>query len=115
MQSADLEKIVYTIKPGTRHKLVNVEIEGNRYFTTPALRERMFLQPAGFLYLRHGRYSQGFAKSDQNAVTALYKANGFRDVQVAIRTIDNYKGKTGDVGAVVTIEEGPQYFDSDFK
>jgi len=114
-QGPDLEKIVYTVTPGTRHKLVHVDIKGNRYFQTDALRERMFLQPAGFLYLRHGRYSEGFAKSDENAISALYKANGFRDVQVDIRTIDNYKGKKNAVGAEVTVTEGPQYFVDSFK
>jgi outer membrane protein assembly complex protein YaeT len=114
-QGADLEKIVYTVTPGARRKLVHVEIKGNHFFKTEDLRERMFLQPAGFLYLRHGRYSEGFAKSDQNAVTALYKANGFRDVQVNIRTVDNYQDKTGAVGAEVTIVEGPQYFVDSFK
>jgi outer membrane protein insertion porin family len=106
---ADLENIIYTVTPGTRHKLVHVDIKGNRYFKTEDLRERMFLQPAGFLYLRHGRYSEGFSKSDVNAITAIYKANGFRDVQVNIRTIDNYKAKTGAVAAEVNIVEGPQY------
>jgi outer membrane protein assembly complex protein YaeT len=115
MQGADLQKIVYTINPGTRRKLVQVEIKGNHYFTTAVLRERMFLQPSGFLYLRHGRYSEGFAKSDEDAVTALYKANGFRDVQVSIRTIDNYQGKNGTVAAEVSINEGPQYFVEGFQ
>ena len=112
---ADLERIVYVIHPGTRHKLVNVQVRGNKYFSAGAIRERMFLQPAGFLYLRHGRYSEGLSRRDEDAVTALYKANGFRDVDVDIRTIDNFKGKTGDVGAVVTIHEGPQYFVSQLK
>ena len=107
---ADLQRIVYVVTPGTRHKLVHVEVNGNKYFPTSVIRERMFLQPKGFLYLRHGRYSEGFSRRDENAVTALYKANGFRDVNVDIRTIDNFQGKTGAVGAVVNIKEGPQYF-----
>jgi outer membrane protein insertion porin family len=112
---ADQERIVYVINPGTRHKLVNVEVQGNKYFSTAAIRERMFLQPAGFLYLRHGRYSEGFSRRDDDAVTALYKANGFRDVEVDIRTVDNFKGKNGAVGAVVHIKEGPQYFVSQLR
>jgi outer membrane protein assembly complex protein YaeT len=111
----ELEKIIYTITPGTRRKLVQVDIKGNHYFKTADLRERMFLQPAGFLYLRHGRYSEGFVKSDENAISALYRANGFRDVEVTVRTIDNFKGKTGSVAAEVTVAEGPQYFIDNFK
>ena len=41
-------------------------------------------------------------------LTALYKANGFRDVQVITRTIDNYQGKTATVAAELVINEGPR-------
>ena len=33
--------IVYKIDPGIRHKLVSVKIEGNKYFDTAAIRERL--------------------------------------------------------------------------
>ncbi len=105
----DLETVTYTITPGVRHTLVNLSIEGNQYFESGEIRNRMFLHAAGLLYLRHGRYSEGFARRDEQAVKALYEANGFQDVQVTIKTIDDYKGKRGDVSAVVQIEEGPQY------
>src|SRR5207302_1079183 len=98
----ELEKIVYVVTPGQRYKLVRVGIKDNHFFKTQDLRDLMYMQPAGFLYLRHGRYSQGFAKRDEGSITALYKANGFRDVQVITRAIDNYQGKTGAVAAEVT-------------
>ncbi|HSU65531.1 MAG TPA: POTRA domain-containing protein, partial [Tepidisphaeraceae bacterium] len=107
--NADLKEITYTITPGERHKLVKVEITGNRYFNTPDIRERMFLQPAGVIMLRHGRYSQGFVKRDQEAVRALYRDNGFRDCKVNPRIVDDYQGKEGDVAVTMEIEEGPQY------
>ena len=34
----------YLINTGKRHKLVEIKIDGNHYFTTEAIRERMFLQ-----------------------------------------------------------------------
>jgi outer membrane protein assembly complex protein YaeT len=105
----DREEIIYVITPGERHKLVEVTVKGNRYFSTKDIRERMFLRPAGWLRLRHGRYSRGFVRRDEEAIKALYRANGFRDAAVATETIDDYRGKQGDVAAVVTIEEGPQY------
>jgi outer membrane protein insertion porin family len=109
----DQERIVYVVNAGQRHKLASVEVQGNHYFKTEGIRERMFIQGAGFLYLRHGRYSQGFADRDGDAISALYRANGFRDVKVTIDTVDDYKGKKGSVGAIVHIEEGRQYFVSD--
>jgi len=107
--STDLQEITYVITPGERHKLVKVEVNGNRYFQTEAIRERMFLQPAGKVILRHGRYSQGFVKRDQEAVRRLYDDNGFRDCKVTARVADDYLGKKGDVAVTMEIEEGPQY------
>src|SRR5262249_7920643 len=105
----DQQVITYVVAPGDRYKVVNVDIHGNKYFKGDAIRERMFIQPAGFLRLRHGRYSDGFAKRDQEAIRALYRDNGFRDVKVDIRTVNSFEGKPGNVGVVVSVEEGPQY------
>jgi outer membrane protein assembly factor BamA len=63
--SPDEQDIIYTIALGERHKVIKVDIRGNRYFTTSQIRERMFLQPAGFVRLRHGRYTEGFARRDK--------------------------------------------------
>ena len=63
--------------------------------------------------MRHGRYSEGFARRDEDAISALYRDNGFRDVKVTLNAIDDYKGKQGDVAVTITIEEGPQYKVSD--
>jgi outer membrane protein insertion porin family len=112
--SSDQEEIIYVINPGPRHKLVDVQVRGNRYFRTEDIRERMMLQTAGFLYLRHGRYSEGIVRRDEKNISALYQSNGFRDVKVTTQTLDEYKGKTAQMAAVVTIEEGPQYFVSEF-
>ena len=69
----------------------------------------MFLQPAGTIRLRHGRFSQGFAKRDEEAITALYRDNGFRDCKVTARSVDDFQGKPGNVAVTMEIDEGPQY------
>jgi len=107
--SSDEEDIVYTVALGERHKLVKVDIQGNHYFKTSEIRERMFLQPAGFIRLRRGRYTEGFARRDQQSIQALYRENGFRDVKTNTTVTDDYQGKTGEVAVTLTIEEGPQY------
>jgi outer membrane protein insertion porin family len=84
-------------------------VKGNRYFTKAEIRERMFIQPKGFIRLRHGRYSQNFATRDGEAIQALYRDSGFRDCQVTTSTADNYRGKKGDVAITVGIKEGAQY------
>jgi outer membrane protein insertion porin family len=105
----DLEVITYKVSLGAAHRVVSLTVKGNYYFTTAEIRERMFLQPKGFIRLRHGRYSQIFATRDGQAIEALYRDSGFRDCQVSTRTIENYRGKQGDVAIIVSITEGPQY------
>ena len=80
----DREEIIYVVTPATRHKLVEVTVQGNHYFNTEDIRERMFLQPAGFLRLRHGRYSDGLRAARRGSHhQTLYRSNGFRDVKVS--------------------------------
>jgi outer membrane protein assembly complex protein YaeT len=105
----DQETITYVIGLGERHKIVSVTINGNHYFSTAEIRERLYIQPAGFIRLRHGRYSQSFASADKNAIESLYHDNGFRDAEVTVNTVDDYKGKKGDVAVRIDVDEGPQY------
>ena len=105
----DLEEITYFVGLGERHRVASVSVTGNRYFQNSDIRARMYTQPAGFIRLRHGRYSESFAKRDEAAILALYKDNGFRDAKVTASTVNNYKGKKGDVAVTFTIKEGPQY------
>jgi len=105
----DLENITYTVSLGDRHRVLSVDVKGNKYFNTDQIRERMFLQPKGFLILRHGRYSKSFADRDEDAIEALYRDNGFHDCKVTTEVVDDYKGKKGDVAITMQISEGGQY------
>lgn len=105
----DLEAIEYVISRGQRYKLVQVAINGNHYFNTDDLRERMYMQPASFR-MRHGRYSEAFLKKDQENIENLYHANGFRDVKITPSVERDFKGKMGDMSVTLKIEEGPQWF-----
>lgn len=101
--------IEYVIARGSRYKLASVQIDGNRFFKTDAIRERMFLEPNSLQYL-HGRYSEAFRKKDEEAISNLYHANGFRDVKVTSELLNPYKGKAGEIGVIFHVEEGPQSF-----
>ncbi len=104
--------IEYVIARGPRSKLKKVTIQGNRYFKVDALRERMFLQPSS-LQFRHGRYTEAFQHKDEESIQNLYKANGFRDVDVRSEVQDPYQGKDGQIGVTFTVNEGPQWFVDD--
>ena len=106
----DQATIDYLVSRGERHKLVAVEISGNRYFTTATIRERLLLQTASLFGYRYGRYSEAILKRDENDITNLYQSNGFRDVKVTHRVEDNYRGLKDHLGVFLQIEEGPQYF-----
>lgn len=102
--------IEYIIAKGERHKLVRVDVKGNKYFTTDEIKERLILRPASLLQFRHGRYSEEFRRRDAEAIVNLYQSNGFLDVKATSSVIDDYKGKTGDIGVTYNIDEGPQWF-----
>ena len=109
----DQASLDYLVNRGERHKLVAVEIQGNRYFTTDTIRERMFLQTSSILQYRHGRYSEALLKHDEDAISSLYQSNGFRDVKVTHRVEDDYRGRKYQLGVFIQIDEGPQYFVND--
>ncbi|HYK16464.1 MAG TPA: BamA/TamA family outer membrane protein [Bryobacteraceae bacterium] len=105
----DVETIEYAISRGQRQKLTHIAIVGNRYFSMDDIRERMFMAPASFLVLRHGRYSEAFQRKDEETIAALYRANGFRDVKVVSTVEREYNGKAGQIAVTVNISEGPQW------
>jgi outer membrane protein insertion porin family len=110
----DLEKIEYVISRGARYKLVRVNLTGNRYFDTDSIRERMFMAPAGILIQRHGRYSEAFRRKDEENITNLYQANGFRDAKVT-STVEQVQGSAGLITVTVQIDEGQQWFVDDLE
>ena len=102
--------IEYNVDRGAVHKLVALEIQGNRYFDTATIRERMYVTPANLLRFRHGRYSPAYLKRDINAIKDLYQSNGFRDIDIEQQVIDDYQGKDKDVAVMLRINEGAQSF-----
>ncbi len=105
----DQETVEYAISRGMRYKLVRVNITGNHYFDTDSIRERMFLQPADFLILRHGRYSEAFRRRDEESIANLYKSNGFRDVKVTSEVTRDVGDKAGSIAVTIHIDEGRQW------
>lgn len=101
--------IEYIIAKGARHKLVHVEIKGNKYFKEDDIRERLILRTASFPAFRHGRYSEAYRQRDAEEIANLYKANGFREVKVTSAVQDDYNGKAGDIGVTYEIAEGSQW------
>ena len=68
---------------------------------------RMQVQRAGRL-LSHGRYSQSLLVSDQRGLEELYRANGFAQVKITPKVIDNYENVQNQLAVQMFIDEGPQ-------
>jgi outer membrane protein insertion porin family len=100
------EMITYRVERGERHKLIGIEITGNRYFDTELLRSR--LQIFGGAFESRGRFSRRLVESDAQSMRSLYQANGFLDAKAESQVEDNYKGKEGDLFIRFRIQEGKQ-------
>ena len=99
-------RIIYQIDPGALHKLVLVEITGNKNFLdTAKLRSYLQIQPTSRL-LSHGRYSEALLKSDVATLEGLYRASGFRQVQIQTKVEDNYRGVQNHLVVRIHINEG---------
>ncbi len=57
-----VQQIDYAVTRNTRHRLVGIEITGNRFFDTATIRERLSVRQAGWLRDRYGRYSPQVAR-----------------------------------------------------
>lgn len=101
--------ITYDIDRGSKHRLVALDISGNRYFDRETIVERMYLLPASSIRYHNGRYSQRYLDKDVAAIKDLYQSNGFRDVEIGTSVDDDYKGKTGNIAVQIKITEGPQW------
>ncbi|MGC2695117.1 MAG: POTRA domain-containing protein, partial [Candidatus Angelobacter sp.] len=82
-QDPNTEKrdVIFHVERNRRHKLVELAIQGNRYFRREDLREQMLIQPAGGLLL-YGLFSQSILAHDLQAIENLYRNNGFLQVKV---------------------------------
>jgi outer membrane protein insertion porin family len=107
------EQVVFTVDRGLKHKVLVVDLKGNKYFTDDLLRERMRVQKSD-AYQRSGRYSPALVSADVAAIQGLYRANGFDAATVTtevkdVSTAKNGKPlKVGEIAVTFTVVEGPQ-------
>jgi len=100
------ELITYTVKRGDRHKLIAIELTGNKYFDEELLRSRLIVYQ-GALGSR-GKFSRRLLEADRVSMEGLYKTNGFLDAKVEADIQDDYRGKKGDLYVKFAISEGIQ-------
>ena len=100
-------RIVYTIKPGDRHKVAAIRITGNQYFPEELIRQRL-QEGTGGRFLSHGRYSEAMLETDVANIKGLYQASGFRQAEVDAKLITDYQNDPSLLAIDIKIKEGPQ-------
>lgn len=113
------EMITYTVERGDKHKLVGMEISGNKYFDTELLESRLQIFRGSFG--SPGRFSRRLVESDAQSMQNLYQANGFLEAKVEgqrcgdhfsncrkISVEDSHKDEEGDVFIRFNVQEGKQ-------
>ncbi|SNS38409.1 Beta-barrel assembly machine subunit BamA [Granulicella rosea] len=111
-EKAPTRTVLYTVDKGLKHKVLTVEVKGNKYFGSELLKESLRVQKAD-AYLRSGRYSQSLVTSDEKSMEALYRSNGFNQAKVTssvkdTETVNGKPLKIAQIGVVYTVAEGPQ-------
>ena len=111
--TAQRSDIVYTVELGRKHKVLNVSVKGNKYFSDDTIEARLNVLKSD-IFLPTGLYSQALVNSDVDSITALYQSNGFSNVKVTPNVSDSDEGKNGEpekVGSLsveYVIDEGQQ-------
>ncbi len=107
------QTVLYTVDKNVKHRVVAVELQGNKYFATDLLKEGLRVQKAD-AYLRSGRFSQELVKSDESSMQSIYRANGFNNAKVTATVKDlegvsaGKKSKVAGISVVFKIDEGAQ-------
>lgn len=99
-------EILYSIEPGQRRSLDQVELSGARFFPEETIRERLLVEEKSLLQRRRGRFSEALLERDVESIERLYRTNGFRDVQVEPRIDESYQGEQGRLAVLYEITEG---------
>jgi outer membrane protein insertion porin family len=99
--------VIYKIEPGPVHRLVLVEITGNKEFMDTA-KLRSYLQIAPATRTNHGKYSGDMLKNDVTTLEGLYRSNGFRQVKIETKVDDDFQGQANHLAVHLQIEEGPR-------
>jgi outer membrane protein assembly factor BamA len=100
--------VVFTVDRGVKHKVIAVDLKGNKYFADDLLLERMRVQKTN-LYQRSGRYSPALVSGGVSAIKSLYRANGFdeatvtTDVKDISTSPDGKPLKVGEIAVTYTI------------
>jgi outer membrane protein insertion porin family len=79
-------QINYTITPGPRHEITDVDIRGNQHFKTDDIKARMKTRSGQFL--SRGAFSSELLEEDRRTIEGMYNADGFEGTTVTTHAED---------------------------
>src|SRR5262249_12897310 len=103
-------QVLYRVKEGKKHKVTSIRFEGNRYFDSKQLGDRIAVGQAK-LILNRGKFSKDLLKKSADSLTTLYKNEGFSRVLITPEVRDHEP----DIDITFHIEEGIQAKVHDFQ
>ena len=95
--------VLYDADLGLKHRVQGVYFDGNKYLSERELQARVSIKK-GFLKLRRGKFNEALLKSSVDALTQLYKDQGFADVSIQPK-VEDFEPE---VDVTFDIVEGPQ-------
>ena len=102
------ETVTFKATQGKKYKVVAVNVTGNKYFEVDNIKERMQVVKSD-AYVRNGRFSPVLLSNDVDAITSLYRANGFNKVKITSTQIKGADDKKiGTITVNINIDEGSQ-------
>ena len=99
--------IVYKVDRGAKHRVENVEFDGNHYFNDLQLNNVLNIKPGRKVLaftISRGKFSDQLVRQSADAITGLYKNAGFENVSVT----PDVKDYEPEVDVTFRIDEGPQ-------
>ena len=103
-EQSNHETIVYQITKGPRHKVVDVDIAGNRHEQEKDLLPHVTVEKKGFLPWSHGKFSEKDLRASAKNLTNFYKVNGFSTAKVTPQVTT----KGDNLVVTFRVDEGPQ-------
>jgi outer membrane protein assembly factor BamA len=96
------DKVVYRITRDKKHKVEDIKVTGNRQLKSDQLTPHIAVQEKHFF--SRGKFSQDLLRKSVDNLKAVYKSEGFSDVQV-VPAVSN---QGGDVNVSFAVTEGPR-------
>ena len=87
MTSSDMSRsngaveVVYTVKPGDKHRMKGVNFDGNQHFSDKQLQAQVSIAK-GFPFLTRGKYSEQLLNKSVKSLTQFYKDAGYANVSI---------------------------------